>query len=273
MTRVLVTGASGFIGKALMDALGARAAAAPRDVEDEALRGVDAIVHLAGPAHARFSEFDLRRDITEATARLAARAEAAGVRRFVFISSIKAAAARTYGHAISERDPPAPEDAYGRAKLHAERALLRHPALDPVILRPPLVFGPEAKANFASLLRLAASGAPLPFAAVANKRSLIARASLIAAIERVLGGGPGGVFHVADQPPLSTAHMITALRKGMGQSANLFRANWLAALGPDALTESLEVDDALFRAAYGYGDQPDAAASLEACAAAWMARA
>jgi len=290
MSRVLITGASGFIGAALADALRAgglslRTAGrgAGADVRlgalnaqtdwRAALEGVHAVVHLAGPAHARFDECVLRAAITDAAAALAAQAAAMGVRRFVFISSIKAAAARTYARAISERDPPAPEDAYGRAKLHAERAVLAHGALNPVILRPPLVHAADAKANFAALLRLSASGAPLPFAGVANKRSVIARDALIEAIKAALGPGPAGVFHVADQPALSTPQIIAALRHGLGLKPNLFNAGPLAALAPAALSESLESDDSAFRAAYGYGARADlgAADALEASARAWKA--
>src|SRR5690606_25671245 len=131
-------------------------------------------------------------------------------------------AARSHDRPISERDPPAPEDGYGRAKLAAERAVLAHAGLNPVILRPPLVFAPDAKANFAALLRLAASPLPLPFAGVRNTRSLIARASLIGAIKAALGEGPAGVFHVCNGPALSTGEIIAALRRGLGRSPGLF---------------------------------------------------
>ena len=114
-----------------------------------ALEGVSRVVHLAGPAHALFDDNVLRAAIPGAAAALAAQAKAAGVRRFVFLSSIKAAAARTFDHKVSECDPPAPEDSYGRAKLHAERALMAHGALNPIVLRPPLVHAPDA-ANFAA---------------------------------------------------------------------------------------------------------------------------
>lgn len=291
MTHVLITGASGFVGAALADALratGISVRTAGRDRRAQivmpefnarsdwraALEDVSAIVHLAGPAHARFDEGVLRASIVEATAALAAQAEAAGVRRFVFISSIKAAAARTFAAPVSERDAPAPEDGYGRAKLHAERALMAHGALSPVALRPPLVFAPDAKANFGALLRLAASGLPLPFAGVRNKRSLIARESLIEAIKAALGPGPSGVFHVCDGPALSVGEIITALRAGFQRAPNLFSAGPLAQVAPAALTESLESDDSAFRAAYGYGarNEVSALAALEQCACAWKAQ-
>lgn len=291
MSLVLVTGAAGFIGAALTGALRAAGVhvrtasrAASADVRigalsaqtdwRAALEGVDAVVHLAGPAHARFDEGALSAAITEATAALATQAANTGVRRFVFISSIKAAATRTHERAVSERDPPAPEEPYGRAKLKAERAVLAHPALNPVILRPPLVHAADAKANFAALMRLAASGAPLPFAGVKNKRSVIARAALVEAIKVALGEGPSGVFHVADQPALSTPEIITALRRGLGMKPNLFDAGPFAGLAPAALTESLESEDSAFRAAYGYGVYANvgAEAALEQTARAWKAR-
>lgn len=298
MARILVTGAQGFIGSALAPALvesrasvrtASRTSRAIGGAEHcvvadlsaktdwrRALEGVDAVIHLAGPAHARFAEYELRAQIADATCALADQAEAAGVVRFIYVSSIKAAAARTYGdYALVETDTPEPGDTYGRAKLAAESAVRQHASLRPVILRPPLVHGPSAKANFASLLRLADTSLPLPFANVRNHRSVIALSSFIGAVRAVLAkpDGPAGVFHLADTPALSTGGIISALREALGRKPNLFAARWLAALGPDTLTESLAVDDRAFRAAYDWAPAASATELLSETARVWKARA
>jgi nucleoside-diphosphate-sugar epimerase len=294
MARILVTGAQGFIGSALAPALIESRASVrttsrtPRAIAGaehcvvadlsantdwrRALEDVDVVIHLAGPAHARFAEYELKAQITDATRALATQAEVAGVSRFIYVSSIKAAAARTAcDKGVSADEAPAPEDAYGRAKLAAEHAMLAFVALRPVILRPPLIHGARAKANFRHLLQLAASPAPLPFARASNRRNLIALSSLIEAIQRVLHApeGPSGVFHVADQPALSTGQVVAALRAGFGRRPDLFRANWLASLAPRVLGESLVVDDQGFRDAYGFAPLQTAEELLTVTARVW----
>lgn len=295
MARVLATGATGFIGAALVAALSARGMAVRaasrrpplgsdavlvpdlgRDTDwRAALADIETIVHLAGPAHAAHPEPYLRRAIVEASEALARQAETAGAKRLIFVSSIKAAAAHAPGRMLSERDPPKPGDAYGRAKLAAEQALLGHTGLSPVILRPPLVFAPNAKANFAKLLRVADTNAPLPFAGLDNRRSLISLASFIEAILAVLAKPDGacGVFHLADQPALSTPQIIDALRCGLGRPPGQFRLPGVSLLAPPALTASLAIDDARFRAEYGYGPRGDidVRKALEQCARDWKA--
>lgn len=297
MSITLVTGASGFIGASLARALVKQGRAVrasyrtlptnpPSGVEvvvvggsgadtdwSAALRGASAVVHLAGPAHAKFSEDHLRREIASQAARLAEQAERAGVARFVFVSSIKAGAARSV-RPLRETDPPAPEDAYGRAKLEAEKAVMAKAKLSPVVLRPPLVCAPDAKANFATLLRLADTAWPLPFASLAARRSILARDSLVHAIERVLSknDGPAGIFYVAEQPPLSVGEMIAALREGMGRAASQFPLPGIGAVLPAALRESLMVDDSAYRAAYGRYAGADARDMLKAIGSAWKSR-
>ncbi|MEZ5996638.1 MAG: NAD-dependent epimerase/dehydratase family protein [Hyphomonadaceae bacterium] len=296
----LVTGASGFIGAALVDALasaGEQVRAAYRTLPDAdrapaaeavavgdvggktdwtaALAGVGAVIHLASPAHARAADVHVREATVAGAAALAEQALAAGVERFIYVSSIKACAARSRGRALREEDHAAPEDVYGRAKREAELLLLSEPALRPVVIRPPLVFAPDAKANFALLLRLAASPLPLPLGAISNRRSLISRPTLVAALKAVLRGrgGDAKIFHVADQPAVSTTDLITALRRGMGQAAPLFPMPGIQSLAPRALVENLEVDDGAFRNVFGYGaEQAHTLQLLENCAREWKQR-
>ncbi|MEQ1618931.1 MAG: NAD-dependent epimerase/dehydratase family protein [Terricaulis sp.] len=295
MARVLVTGASGFVGSALVAALSergwaVRAASRTRlpfanacivgDLGPDtdwraALEGVDAVVHLAGPAHARYSAAELERAIVLGAAALAAQARAAGVSRFVFVSSIKAIAAHAPGSMLAEGDAPNPQDRYGRAKLSAEREVLEHVGEAVLVLRPPLVFGADAKRNFRHLLAIADTNIPLPFAGIENRRSLISLASLIEAILATLTkrDGPSGVFHVADRPALSTPAIIDALRRGLGRPTRQFSAPGISMFTPPALTESLAIDDSHFRTVYGYGPrtETDVSAALEQCARDWKA--
>lgn len=292
VARVLITGASGFIGSALVTRLrgepGADVRTAHRAHPPDrsgmvvgeltaatdwraALDGVSAVVHLAGPAHAQFPRAYLNARIVDATAALAEQARQAGVGRFVFVSSIKACVARTSNEAVTEQTDAQPEDDYGRAKLEAERRVLDFPELRPVVLRPPIIYAPSAKANWSRLLRLLDSPLPLPLGGLHNKRNVLSLDSILSAIAAVLRAGegaPAGVFHLADQPSVSSTEMATLLRQGMGRPARLFTAPVLA---PKQLTESLEVDSRRFAAAFNHAG-PDARDALIACGAVWRAR-
>lgn len=147
-----------------------------------ALRDVEQVVHLAARVHvmhdaAQDPLHEYRRTNVQGTLNLARQAAAAGVRRFVFISSIKVNGEATLaGQRFTEQDPAAPLDAYGISKIEAEQGLRQiavDTGLEVVIIRPPLVYGPGVKANFAALLRAVLRGYPLPLGAVHNQRSLV----------------------------------------------------------------------------------------------------
>lgn len=251
--RILVTGASGFIGSHLCPALAAAGHELCASVDD-----CDAVVHLANIAHTDASPSDLHRVNVEGTIAQARAALAAGARRFVYLSSIKAAR---------------PDDGYGRAKSIAEQALLRMDGLDPVILRPPLVYGPRVKANFLALLRAIDRGWPLPLASVQNRRSLLYVGNLVDAILSCLvvpvagkradaGGsaqpgdfGAGGaatsrVFELSDGAPVSTPELCRAIGRALGRPARLFPfpAALLHVLpGTARLVESQVTDDSAIR--------------------------
>ena len=201
--RVHVTGASGFIGGHLGPAL----AAAGHELRST-VEGCDAVVHLANIAHTSASAVQLQRVNVEGTIAQARAALAAGARRFVYLSSIKAAL---------------PEDAYGRAKAVAEQALLRFEGLEPLILRPPLVYGPRVKANFLALMRAVDRGWPLPFASIHNRRSLIYVGNLVDAIVRGLECGVvRKTYALSDGAPVSTPELCRAIARALERPARLF---------------------------------------------------
>ncbi len=248
--RVLVTGASGFIGKRLTTALAkagweVKAAArepsaipAARGVEpvelhdlaqgadwSELLNGVTHVVHAAGIAHAPGALPDAlyARINAESVGELAAAARGK-VERLVFLSSVRAQAGLSADRPISEMDKPAPTDAYGRAKLEGERRLAAS-GVPFTVLRPAVVYGKGVKGNIAALATLARTPMPLPFAGLNNRRSLLALDNLVSAISFVLEARDAAneTFLVADAEPISVADLVAAMREGLGRSPHLVK--------------------------------------------------
>jgi UDP-glucose 4-epimerase len=247
---VLVTGASGFIGRrvvAHLAKIGWHVRAAARDpslipaetgVERVALpdlahaadwtgllNGVSHVVHLAGIAHAPgvLPDAVYQRVNAGAVGELAAAARGR-IERFVFMSSVRAQAGLSAERPITENDPPLPTDAYGRAKLEAER-LIAASGIPFTVLRPAVVYGKGVKGNIASLATLARTPMPLPFAGLTNRRSLLALDNLLAAIALALeaDAAANGTFLVADAEPISVADMVAAMREGLGRPPHLVK--------------------------------------------------
>ena len=255
--RVLVTGASGFVGGHLCSALVPEgwtvraavrrpevAAGLPRGVEpflipdvgpktdwSAALEGIDTVAHLAGRAHVTREEsadpLDAYRTVNvEGTRRLLEACAGAGVRRFVFVSSVKAVGEGA-ATAYTEESPCRPEDAYGVSKLEAERlvstASARAGGIEAVVVRPPLVYGPGVRANFLRLVRLVQKGLPLPFGSVENARSMVFVGNLAHAISWCLNhpAAAGETFFVADGEALSTRELVLRIGAFLGRPARL----------------------------------------------------
>jgi nucleoside-diphosphate-sugar epimerase len=284
----LVTGGSGFLGRALINQLmlipDCSVVAPVRDtgthfplgvrslaVDDfngandwqEAIKGVDVVVHCAARVHvmndtkadplAAFREVNV-----DATLNLARQAAAAGVRRFIFISSIKVNGEGTEPNtAYNADDVPAPVDPYGISKLEAEqglRLLASTTGMEMVIIRPVLVYGPGVKANFLSMMRWLCRGIPLPFGAVRNRRSLVAIDNLVDLIVTCSEhpAAANQVFLASDGEDVSTTQLLRKLAGALGKPARLLPIPvWLMSgvatlLGRHALSQrlfgSLQVD-------------------------------
>jgi nucleoside-diphosphate-sugar epimerase len=254
LTAVLVTGASGFVGRALCAALsmqGHLVRSATRTSPDRpqspsfavgsigpdtdwraALAGCDAVVHLAAHVHgmrrqAADAAGDFHRVNVEGSENLARQAARAGVRRFVFLSSVKVNGEDSAERAFVESDPVMPMDAYGASKAEAEkrlRIISAETGMEVVVVRPPLVYGPGVKANFLSLLRAVDSGLPLPLSSISNLRSLVYVANLVDALGACLmhPAAANRTFFVSDDHDLSTPQLIREIAAALGKRPLLF---------------------------------------------------
>lgn len=286
---MLVTGADGFVGARLcplLEAAGYAVRRAVRRARDggmpssfpvgqvdgdtdwtAALAGTGCVVHLAARTHvlhetARDPLAEYVRINVAGTGRLARQAAAAGVRRFIFMSSVKVNGENTGAHPYTEDDAPRPEDAYGVSKWQGEEELARTAAgtaMDTVVLRPPLVYGPGVKGNFLRLLRLIARRVPLPFASLDNRRSLIHAGNLCAAVHAAITAprAAGRTFLVSDGEDVSTPVLVHTIARALEVKPRLvpcppaaLRA-LAAVLGRSGeaarLTGSLQVDSSRIR--------------------------
>lgn len=252
--KVLVTGASGFVGEATcsrlvtqgMNVVGAvrrlpvrplpgvdyrivAALAASTDWWD-ALSGVDTIIHCAARVHVMRETADdplvvFRVVNVAGTEQLARQAAMAGVRRFVFLSSVKVNGEGTVA-AYRETDIPAPEDAYGISKYEAElvlREIAQETGLEVVTVRSPLIYGPGVKANFRALMHAVVRGVPLPLGAIHNRRSMVALDNVVDLIVTCIGhpAAANETFLVSDGDDISTTELIRRLAYAMGRPARL----------------------------------------------------
>ncbi len=255
MTKVLITGVNGFVGKTLSDELvikgfnvngtvrsvmsvdfpGAVTKFVIKDIDSKtdwqnALESVDVVIHLAGRVHVMkdtaidaLSEF--RRVNVEGTLKLARQAVEDGVQRFIFISSIKVnGEGSILGQPYTPEDQPAPVDPYGISKREAEdglRQLASETGMEVVIIRPPLVYGPGVKANFQSMMHWLDKGIPLPLGAIHNRRSLVSLDNLIDLIVTCIHhpAAANQTFLAGDGEDLSTTELLQRMAAALGKKA------------------------------------------------------
>lgn len=288
LNKILLTGATGFIGFAVLSRLlldsqrevllaaryrlgGLKPSVVqyPLDNIDgttqwgSATSAVDVVIHCAALAHvvnvhSRSTLSGFRQVNVEGTLNLARQAAAAGVKRFIFLSSIKVNGEGTQSGALYKADDvPAPMDAYGISKLEAEQglqALAATTGMEVVIIRPVLVYGPGVKANFLSMMRWLYKGVPLPLGAIHNKRSLVALDNLVDLIVTCIDhpAAANQTFLVSDGEDLSTTELLGRMAKALGRPARLLPLpSWMLEsgarlLGKQALAQrlfgSLQVD-------------------------------
>ena len=252
MAKILLTGGSGFLGKALLEhssfynviSIGRTC---PKNCFDhefielnssndyaKILQNIDVIVHAAGRAHvmkesAKNPRGAYREINTFATLNLAKQAADLGVKRFVFISTIKVLGEKTIGvNRFRHDDDPAPFDDYAISKNEAEiglKELCSGSNMEFVIIRPPLIYGPGVKGNFASLMSIMSLPLPLPFARIQNKRSLVSLDNIVDLIAKCLEDprAQNQTFLVSDDNDLSTSELFSLIAEAKGTKINLFK--------------------------------------------------
>jgi len=285
--KILITGQNGFIGKALFNLLqqqGHKVQGTVRSEQKtdkdivavgdissttnwtEALKDIESVIHLANRAHVLNDKSkDLltvfRQVNVDGTIQLAKQAVESGVKRFIFVSSIKVNGEFTDQKPFNVNDRPDPQDPYAISKLEAENALRKiskKSSMEVIIIRPPLVYGQGVKGNFQRLTRLVELGVPLPFASINNKRSLISLDNLIQILAKSISypALANQILLVADEQDLSTPELIRKIATSINKPVRLFHfpPNLLKILGKligqskliERLCENLQIDGVSF---------------------------
>jgi nucleoside-diphosphate-sugar epimerase len=256
MSNLLITGANGFIGRALISKLALqtnyfiRASVRkktiqfPRQIEvfenmeasgntnwTDALRGVDIVIHLLARVHVMDEEaadplLEFRNINVNATIALAKLAAKQGIKRFIFLSTVKVNGESTSNKPFSEFDLPHPQDAYAISKWEAEEALKKiskDTGMELVIIRSPLVYGPNVKANFLKMMQFIKRGIPLPLGAIQNKRSLISIDNLVDFITTAISHPKAAhqTFLISDDEDISTTDLLRRIGKHIGKPVRL----------------------------------------------------
>ena len=256
MSNLLITGANGFVGRALISKLAletnhfVRASVRkkiiqfPSQIEvlenmdassntnwTDALRDIDVVVHLFARVHVMDDKvadplLEFRNINVNATIALANAAAKQGIKRFVFLSSVKVNGESTFHKPFSESDLPHPQDAYAISKWEAEEALRKiskDTGMEVVIIRSPLVYGPNVKANFLKMMQYIKRGMPLPLGAIQNKRSLIGVDNLVDFIATIIShpNAANQTFLISDDEDISTTDLLRRIGKYIGRPARL----------------------------------------------------
>ncbi|WP_417535299.1 UDP-glucose 4-epimerase family protein [Methylophaga sp.] len=282
--KVFITGATGFVGRALVSELissDVEIVATVRNITTELpesvrqivcddlsqlseanslidiLSDVDVVIHIAARAHVMkdttsdpLSEY--RKMNVTATRELARQAAETGVKRFIFVSSVKVNGESTeHNQMFSENDAAQPSDDYGLSKFEAEQTLIeigKISSMQVVIIRPPLVYGPGVKANFENIIKLINKGWPLPFGRVHNKRSMIAIDNLIAFIKLCMShpAAANQLFLIADKEDISTTALLKNIAKAYGVKSILLPVPVVLMSGLAKLLGKKDMADRLF---------------------------
>lgn len=256
MKKILITGSTGFVGQALVCELGGKpyqltsavrryseelpksvkqffiGDIQPETVWSEALKDISVVVHLAARVHIMKDDSDdpleaFRSINTKATRNLARQAAESGVKRFIFLSSIKVNGEfSAAGKPFCPEDPYIPSDPYGLSKYEAEKGLLEiasQTGMEVVIIRPPLVYGPGVKGNFLQMIRWVSKGIPLPLGAMRSQRSLVALDNLISLISLCIDhpAASGETFLVSDDKDITTTYLLKQIGTAVGKPARL----------------------------------------------------